>query len=138
MYQHPSYHADATILFGTQVENTDLFPQQATLAQQWDNVYAYPHIQYSGFHAALQNIAKQFGNDIPTVSGDGGPYWEDGIAADAYSAALERQNEARATFSGRTRHSDVTGQPQVRRRHVEPASHVDKHDPGGRAHLGLV
>ncbi len=95
MYQHPSYHADATILFGTQVENTDLFPQQATLAQQWDNVYAYPHIQYSGFHAALQNIAKQFGNDIPTVSGDGGPYWEDGIAADAYSAALERQNEAR-------------------------------------------
>ena len=36
MYQHPSYHADATILFGTQVENTDLFPQQATLAQQWD------------------------------------------------------------------------------------------------------
>ncbi|MGC2512311.1 MAG: polysaccharide lyase family protein [Acidobacteriaceae bacterium] len=95
MYQHPSYHADATILFGTQVENTDLFPQQATLAQQWDSVYAYPHIQYSGFHAALDNIAKQFGNDIPTVSGDGGPYWEDGIASDAYSAALERQNEAR-------------------------------------------
>ncbi|HEY1731868.1 MAG TPA: polysaccharide lyase family protein, partial [Terriglobales bacterium] len=95
MYQHPSYHADATILFGTQVENTDLFSQQAELAQQWDGVYAYPHIQYSGFHAALQNIAKQFGNDIPTISGDGGPYWEDGIAADAYSAALERQNEAR-------------------------------------------
>ena len=37
MYQHPSYHADATILFGTQVENTDLFPQQATLTQQWDS-----------------------------------------------------------------------------------------------------
>jgi hypothetical protein len=95
MYQHPSYHADATILFGTQVENTDLFPQQAELAQQWDSVYAYPHIQYSGFHAALQNIAQQFGNNIPTVSGDGGPYWEDGIASDAYSAALERGNEAR-------------------------------------------
>jgi hypothetical protein len=95
MYQHPSYHADATILFGTQVENTDLFPQQATLAQQWNSVYAYPHIQYSGFHAALKNIAQQFGNNIPTISGDGGPYWEDGIAADAYSAALERLNEAR-------------------------------------------
>ncbi len=95
MYQHPGYLADATILFGTQVENTDLFPQQAELAQQWDSVYAYPHIQYSGFHAALQNIAKQFSNNIPTISGDGGPYWEDGIAADAYSAALERQNEAR-------------------------------------------
>ncbi len=95
MYQHPSYRADATILFGTQVENTDLFPQQAELAQQWDSVYAYPHIQYSGFHEALQNIAQQFGNNIPTVSGDGGPYWEDGIASDAASAALERHNEAR-------------------------------------------
>jgi hypothetical protein len=95
MYQHPSYRADATILFGTQVENTDLFPQQAELAQQWNSVYAYPHIQYSGFHAALQNIAQQFGNNIPTISGDGGPYWEDGIAADAYYAAMERQTESR-------------------------------------------
>jgi hypothetical protein len=95
MYRHPSYHADAAILFGTQVENTDLFPQQADLAQQWNGVYAYPHIQYSGFHDALKNIAQQFGNNIPTISGDGGPYWEDGIAADAYSAALERHNEAR-------------------------------------------
>jgi len=43
----------------------------------------------------LRNIAKQFGNDIPTMRGDGGPYWEDGIAADAYYAAMERQNESR-------------------------------------------
>ena len=52
-------------------------------------------MQYSGFHDALKNIAQQFGNDIPTVSGDGGPYWEDGIASDAYYAAMERQNESR-------------------------------------------
>ncbi|MHB1936222.1 MAG: glycoside hydrolase family 38 N-terminal domain-containing protein [Acidobacteriaceae bacterium] len=96
MYEHPSYRANAAILFGTQVENTDLFPQQAELAQQWNSVYAYPHIQYSGFHHALKNIAQQFGNNIPTFSGDGGPYWEDGIAADAYAAAMERQNEGRA------------------------------------------
>ena len=29
------------------------------------------------------------------MRGDGGPYWEDGIAADAYYAAMERQNESR-------------------------------------------
>ncbi len=95
MYQHPSYHASATILFGTQVENTDLFPQQAELAQKWNSVYAYPHLQYSGFHEALENIARQFGNDIPTIRGDGGPYWEDGNASDAYYAAIERANESR-------------------------------------------
>jgi alpha-mannosidase len=64
MYEHPSYLASAAILFGTQVENTDLFPQQAALADEWNALYAYPHIEYSGFHDALANIAAQFGNAI--------------------------------------------------------------------------
>ena len=96
MYQHPGYLASATILFGTQVENTDLFPQQAALADEWNALYTYPHIEYSGFHNALANIAEQFGNAIPTVRGDGGPYWEDGIGSDALYAAMERENESRA------------------------------------------
>ena len=95
MYQRPEYHASATILFGTQVENTDLFPQQAELADQWNALYAYPRVQYSGFHDALAEIAKQFGDSIPTIRGDGGPYWEDGIGSDAFYAALERENESR-------------------------------------------
>lgn len=96
MYEHPGYHADATIMYGTQVENTDLFPQQAELAEKWNKLYAYPHLQYSGFKDALENIKAQFGDSIPTVRGDGGPYWEDGIASDAYYAAMERWNEGRA------------------------------------------
>ena len=96
MYQHPSYHADAAILFGTQVENTDLFPQQAEIANQWNALHAYPRLEYSGFHDALQNIAKQFGDSVPTIRGDGGPYWEDGIGSDAFYAAMERENESRA------------------------------------------
>ena len=96
MYEHPGYRANSVIVYGTQVENTDLFPQQAALAGKWNKVFSYPHIEYSGFHHALKNIAKQFGSDIPTVRGDGGPYWEDGIASDGYYAAIERVNEARA------------------------------------------
>jgi len=94
-FEHSSYRANAVILFGTQQENTDLFPQQAELAQQWNSEYAYPKLQYSGFHDALKNIAQQFGKDIPTIRGDGGPYWEDGIASDARYAAMERANESR-------------------------------------------
>src|SRR5262249_13679878 len=41
-------------------------------------------------------IAKQFGENIPTIRGDGGPYWEDGIGSDAFYAAMERENESRA------------------------------------------
>ncbi len=96
MYEHAGYRADATILYGTQVENTDLFPQQAELAGKWNALYAYPHLQYSGFHDALETIRQQFGDAIPTIRGDGGPYWEDGIISDAYYAAMERQTEGRA------------------------------------------
>ena len=95
MYSHANYHANAAILYGTQEENTDLFPQQAELVGQWNRVYAYPKLQYSGFFDALNNIAQQFGDAIPTIRGDGGPYWEDGIASDAFYAAMERQNESR-------------------------------------------
>jgi len=96
MYRGADYRADAAIIFGTQVENTDLFPQQAELAAKWNASHAYPRLQYSGFHDALDAIAKQFGENLPTLRGDGGPYWEDGIGSDALYAAMERENESRA------------------------------------------
>lgn len=96
MYEGPDYQASATIIFGTQVENTDLFPDQAELAQEWNSTHAYPHLQYAGFHEALKNIQNQFGDNIPTIRGDGGPYWEDGAGSDAYYLAIERHNEAQA------------------------------------------
>jgi alpha-mannosidase len=95
MYGRPTYKASSTLLYGSQVENTDLYPQQAELAEQWNKRFAFPHLQYTGFHEALTSIAAEFGKDIPTVRGDGGPYWEDGIAGDAYYAAMERETEAR-------------------------------------------
>src|SRR5262249_32483756 len=96
MYQRSNYRASSTIIFGTQVENTDLFPQQAELAENWNKTFSYPRIEYSGFHDALEKIAKQCGDNIPTIRGDGGSYWEDGIGSDAFYAAMERENESRA------------------------------------------
>jgi hypothetical protein len=96
IYSRPDYKSDATIIYGTQVENTDLFPQQATLVDEWNKVYAYPRLKYSGFAEAIGYIAGQFGDSIPVERGDGGPYWEDGIPSTARSAALERETEMRA------------------------------------------
>lgn len=95
MYDDPAYRPSATLLYGTQVENTDLYPQQAEFVAQWNNKYAYPHLRYSGFHEALEEIAREFGDGIPTIRGDGGPYWEDGVASDAKYMGMERWNEAR-------------------------------------------
>ncbi len=96
VYERPEYKAGEAILYGTQVENTDLFPQQAQLVQKWNSTYAYPKLEYSGFYDALSSIEKQMGDSIPTMHGDGGPYWEDGIGSDAFYAAMERWNEGRA------------------------------------------
>ena len=95
-YGGSHYKANSTIMYGTQVENSDLYPEQASFANAWNSRYAYPHLEYSGFHQALSSIAAEFKNDIPVVRGDGGPYWEDGIAADAFYGAMERATEARA------------------------------------------
>jgi alpha-mannosidase len=95
-YGGSNYKSNSTIMYGTQVENSDLYPEQAGFAGVWNSRYAYPHLEYSGFHQALSSIAADFKNDIPVVRGDGGPYWEDGIAADALYGGIERATEARA------------------------------------------
>ncbi|MCL5005093.1 MAG: polysaccharide lyase family protein [Acidobacteria bacterium] len=95
-YSHPGYKSDAVIIYGTQVENTDLFPQQADLVSDWNKLYAYPKMQFSGFAEAMDHIVQQFGDSIPVVRGDGGPYWEFGNASDAAHVAMERVTEQRA------------------------------------------
>lgn len=95
MYSNPDYKSNAVILYGTQGENRELFPQQAELIKKWNARYTYPKLEYSGFRSAVEVIAGQFGDQIKTISGDGGPYWEDGIAANPLRAAIQRGNERR-------------------------------------------
>jgi alpha-mannosidase len=94
-YEHPDYRASSVIVYGTEEENRDLYEEQAELAGKWNAEWAYPRMEYAGFHDALETIRGQFGSDIPTYRGDGGPYWELGAASDAYYVAMERENEGR-------------------------------------------
>src|SRR5208283_933402 len=66
-YDRPDYRSDGVIVFGSQVENTDLFPQQAALASEWHKTYAFPKLQFSGFSEAMHYIGGQFGDSIPVV-----------------------------------------------------------------------
>lgn len=95
-YPAAEYKPSTMLLFGAQYENSDLYPQDATLVEQWDKAYAYPKLRYTDFADAMAAIAREAGNSIPVVRGDGGPYWEDGIASDAYYAAMNRESEQRA------------------------------------------
>ena len=95
-YPPSEYKASAIMLFGAQGENTDMAPQQASIAEEWNKVYAYPKLTYTGIAEAIRQIADQLGDSIPVIKGDGGPYWEDGIYSDAQHAIQARRTEQRA------------------------------------------
>lgn len=98
-YDKPAYKPDAVLIYGAQDENTDLHPQLATFATTWNRSYAYPRLRYSTFADFFRYIDQHFGSELPTYKGDMGPYWEDGIGADAAPAALDRQNQSDALSS---------------------------------------
>jgi alpha-mannosidase len=94
-YSRPEYKSDGAIIYGSQTENTDLFPQQAALVGEWNENYAFPKLRFSGFAEAMRHIETQSGDSIPVLRGDGGPYWEDGMLSNTAITALARSNEQR-------------------------------------------
>jgi hypothetical protein len=91
-----SHPQDAVLMFGSQLENTDLIPGEGEFVRRWNAKYAWPHLQLSTFRDYFEAIEKKSGNRLETVRGDFGPYWEDGIGTDAQYAALYRESESRA------------------------------------------
>lgn len=96
VYERPDYAPNAVLMHGSQWENTSLHKTQADIAREWNRTYAYPQLVFAGFGEALEKISAGVEEKLPVVRGDGGPYWEDGVASDALHAAVERENERRA------------------------------------------
>ncbi len=95
-YSKPAYKPDVALLYGTQVENTDLVPSTATFADDWNKQYAFPKLNYATFPDFFHYVDARFGRDLPTFQGDGGGYWEDGIGSDIYFEVEDRHNQNRA------------------------------------------
>lgn len=95
-YEKPQYKPDAVLLYGAQFENTALHPQLATFVDSWNQAYAYPKLQYATFADFFRYIDAHYGSSLATYKGDMGPYWEDGIGADAFYAAMDRLNQSEA------------------------------------------
>jgi len=121
-YDRASYKPDAALIFGTQVENTAYVPGDSEFMKKWNATYAYPRMIMSTFPDYFHYIDKHFGSELPTVTGDGGPYWEDGEGTDARYAAIDRLNQQRALTAeklstiGSYVQKDVAGeQEQIRR-----------------------
>ncbi|MFM8359419.1 MAG: hypothetical protein ACKOET_12795, partial [Verrucomicrobiota bacterium] len=94
-YDHPEHPGSTVLLYGTQVENVALDPGQAAFAARWNARFAFPRLEYATFASAMARVARE--TPAPrVVRGDGGPYWEDGLAAHAAITALARQTLSRA------------------------------------------
>ncbi len=95
-FQSPGYKLDAVLMYGAQAENTDLVAGTPEFVAQWNLQYAYPKLVLSTFPDYMRYVEKNFGSSLETVSGDGGPYWEDGMGTDAWYGAIDRSNQQRA------------------------------------------
>ena len=98
VYERDDYAASSVLLHGSQWENTSLHAPQADIVRDWNATFAFPRLEFAGFGEALAKIEAEAEakGKIPVVRGDGGPFWEDGVASDAAYAAVERENERRA------------------------------------------
>lgn len=96
VYERDDYAASSVLLHGSQWENTSLHAPQADIVRDWNATFAFPRLEFAGFGEALSKIEAEAKDKIPVVRGDGGPYWEDGVASDAAYASIERENERRA------------------------------------------
>jgi alpha-mannosidase len=95
-YDRPSYKPNVALIYGFQVENSDLVPGEVAFVNQWNGIYAYPKIVFATFFDYMKYMDEHYGNSLPVVNGDGGPYWEDGISTDARNAAIDRIDQQRA------------------------------------------
>jgi alpha-mannosidase len=95
----PDYTADTAIIFGTQLENTPLAKEQSEIVGSFNREFAWPHLEFSTVHSAMQRIEREWKGEIPVVRGDFGPYWEDGYGSDAAYTAIHRENQHRIATS---------------------------------------
>ncbi len=95
-FESPSYKPDAVLMFGSQVENTDLTPGEPQFLEKWNSRYAYPKMIFATFPDYFHYIDEHYGAGLETLVGDLGPYWEDGLGTDAWYGAINRSSQQRA------------------------------------------
>lgn len=121
-YEPPSYKPDAVLVYGSQVENTDLIPGEPEFVKDWNSRYAYPHMVLTTFPDYMRYIDAHFGQELATVAGGFGPYWEDGYGTDVHYLTIDRSSQQRAPSAeklatiGSYLHRNVSGpQGQIQR-----------------------
>lgn len=100
-FDRDDYPYDAVLAFGGVGDNQPINPSLAEIAHEWNKKYAYPQIILCRGPEFFRYIESRFGDRIPTYSGCGGVYWEDGAASSAVETAKVQQAKARLSAAER-------------------------------------
>ncbi len=65
-------------------------PNLARQVKDWNEKYAYPRIILSTNTRMFSEFEERYGKDLPVLSGDMTPYWEDGAASTSADLAINR------------------------------------------------
>jgi hypothetical protein len=82
---------DALYLYGGFGDNQPIQENVAATAQQWADTYEYPKVVVGPNAEYFRYMEETYGDQLPTVRGDGGYYWEDGAASSAYETGINRR-----------------------------------------------
>lgn len=90
-FDRADYPYDAAFAFGGFGDNGPLNPNLASVVNAWNKTYEYPKVILCRGTEFFQYIERNFHDKIPTISGDGGVYWEDGAGSSSYETAISRR-----------------------------------------------
>jgi hypothetical protein len=93
-YERADYAPDAVMLYGQEADNTDIDPQPAGFVRRWNATYAYPRLIACDVSEFFNYVESGFGEQLKTVKGDGGAYWEDGVGSTIAPAIDVRRAQA--------------------------------------------
>ena len=81
----------AQIRFSIGGDNGHPDPDLARQVKEWNEKYAYPKIILSTNTRLFSEFEERYGKDLPVLSGDLTPYWEDGAASTSAGLAINRR-----------------------------------------------
>ncbi|MCI0632955.1 MAG: hypothetical protein L0206_03425 [Actinobacteria bacterium] len=88
-YDRDDYAPSDLPVAGSHADNLDLGDGEATLADRWNEAYAWPRLRFSTIAQYLDAV-RPLGDRLPVLRGDGGSFWEDGVGAAAGPVARYR------------------------------------------------
>jgi hypothetical protein len=92
-YERDDYPLDVVLLYGQEADNTDLDAQPLEFVRRWNETYDFPRLVFSDVDAFFAEV-EAADAELPTLRGDGGAYWEDGLGSDQAATAAARAAQA--------------------------------------------